>query len=471
MDGYAFRYAQDDLTALGRAQLDKREYYLDNQLFGFDQIIRAYAGLPADDLLPWAMEPTISFEDPNPHHSLANLQLPVVFSVTDVQADVLRRQLPMPIVAIGSSFWYAQAVYHQRHPQEPREPSRRGTLVFPDKSTWFVDTDFDRDQFARQLAALPEEYQPVAVSVTWRDVERGSHLPYLNAGLQLVSSGFLYDPLFLFRQYDLCRRFKYSCANDLSTSFCMSVLAGCRFFFWKTGPLHMTRFGVSNSFAQDPTLVLPGKRMCIDASPFPPTGHGQPQRELAERFAGKAFVRSPQFFREWFAEGRRRLQAQPPPPMSPSQDRATPRNDDLAGWLAWGVDCDGWARDRCGLVLPPRANAEGIHLRLEIPPRTNPDWRATWEVALDDERFSLAVQAGHWILELPCRQRPCRVAIRSDAAIPLGDPDQRDRTFLIQEIRWREKGLWSRWKPKRPRWAPFGNQPRDARSGLATLRG
>jgi hypothetical protein len=313
-----------------------------------------------------------------------------------------------------------------------------------------LETEFDRDAQARDLASLPEEYQPVFVSVSWRDVELGSHLPYQRAGLRTVTSGHWHDPVFLLRLYDLCRQFKYACANEISTSFCMSVLAGCRFFYKPTGPLRMTRRGVTTDYETEPTLHLPGKRACLEASPFPPAGDGREQLRLAERFAGKAFVRPPEFFRELFAECRRRLQSGPPPDVSGLAPGAPP--DVLANWLAWGIDADGWAHPRCGLVVPARRGFAGVKLAVTVPARPDPAWKGEWRVTLEGGRtYALRTRPGDATLELPSKGDGGPIKVTVEATSPVATRDGRGRVFKIGGIQWAEK-LSFRLGGARPRW-------------------
>lgn len=430
-------YDQTNLSKLCVAcDLLPHEYHVHNQLYGFDQLLREYAGLPPDPL-PWAMEHFISFGDPQPFAIDAASRLPFVLAVSEAQAEVLRQQVKVPVYAIGSAFFYMQELYRLRHPAEPTDFERRGTLVFPDKSTMNKDTDFDRERFARELASLPDEYQPVVVSIFWKDFLRGTHRPFERAGLKLVTSGHPHDPLFLLRQYDLCRRFRYACANDLSTSFCLSVLAGCRFFYLPSGPLRITINGVTRIHQQEPTIGLPGKQQCLEASPFPPDADPSRQLELAERFAGQDSVRPPEFFRALFAEGYRRFASVARPHEDVNFDE---RWQELLGWNASGIDRDGWAFSECQFEVAARPDSAGVRLRLSVPPRADKTWRGHWTMWLDGEPHPFVVTPGRWLLAIPCRSdgQPRQVEIRCDGNVPLS-PDPRSRAFRIKDISWQRR--------------------------------
>jgi hypothetical protein len=440
-----FRYDQADLARLCRArEVEHTEYHEANQLFGFSALLREYAALPPDEPLPWAMEHAILFDAPEPLQMDMASRLPLLLSVTERQAANLRPRVKARVLPVGSAFFYLRHVYLRRHADTDAPAERRGTLVFPDKSTVNKEVNFDRERFAERLAALPAEYQPVAVSVYWKDFDRGQHLPFERAGLRLVTSGHAYDPLFLLRQYDLCRQFRYACANDISTSFCLSVLSGCRFFYLPTGGLSVKYNGVTLRYAEEPTLALPGKRACIAASPFPPVSGeggdecdsgGAAQRELAELFAGKASVREPEFFQSLFEEGRRLLQSGPPPP---AEFRHGRRLDELAGWTPRGIAPDGWARAECGLTIPPQPQDarrfSGVRLHLFVPRRAVAAGRATLTVTLaGGAEESFAVRPGCWVLDLPAAPdgSPRRVTLRL-----AGGGEARCRALRFLQITW-----------------------------------
>jgi hypothetical protein len=433
------RYGQTDLRgSCGFVPPPVEEHHVQNTFYGCARLLKEYAGLNPDEPSPWAMEHFITFGDPTPRQAETGTCLPCVLAVTEEQAGAIRRHGKPWVVPIGFPFFYMRELFHRRHPDEPLEggANRRGTLVFPDKSTGTRDTDFDREKFARELAALPEEFQPVAVSIYFRDYERGTHRAFQDAGLQLVSSGNPCDAEFLYRQYDLCRQFRYACANDISTSFCLSILAGCEFFHLPTGNLRVTRGGVAQEYAEDPTMALPGKQACLAAAPFPPQGNRLAQMALAERYAGGAHVRPPEFFRALHAECRAALSKLRPSSLVFSQGGA---DDRVAQWQTRGFDHDGWGARKCRLVIPPPAAGEqAVVLHLDIPARPHPDWQAVWWASLDDtDRLRLPVQAGKLLLKIACRKdsQPRAVSFDCDGEIQLFG-ERRRRAFRLTEIAW-----------------------------------
>lgn len=426
------RYPPHDLARVCLVPaVETVEYHLLNQAYGFDRIIKRYADLPLHEPLPWAMEHFISFDHPTPLAEDAASPLPFLLAVSEGQRDVLRAQARSQVEAIGAAYFYVRRILERSI--EPAPPvERRGTIVFPLKSSALLDRDFDRARFARDLAALPDELQPVVVSIGWKDFHRGAHEPFEACGLPVVSSGHSFDPLFLFRLYDLCRQFRYACSNEISTSFCYSVLSGCRFFFLPSGPVRVTH-GDETRIEGEERNDSTAKRACQDASPFPPRGDGATQRALADRFAGAASVRPSSFFRALADEGRRRFHAMPRRSIVFAPGLVA---DHAATWLTHGIDSDGWARTTCGLSLPGGHGYAGVRLSFMVPPRPVLDWCSTWTIAVGDgESWPIRIQAGFWTLDLPCdaagAARP--VTISSETPIVLAG-ETRQRAFRLTAL-------------------------------------
>lgn len=429
-----FQYDQTNLAKLcAERQVVVTEYHIQNQLYGLATLLREYADLKEDEPFPWAMEHAISFENPEPYSADAASRLPIILAISEQQAEVLKAHVQARVLAIGSAYFYMRELMRRRGKPRPF-PGRRGTLVFPDKSTTFKDTDFDRDRFAADLAALPDDYQPVYVSVFWKDYQRGTHAPFERAGLNVVSSGHPYDPEFLFRQYDMCRQFKYACANDLSTSFCLSVLAGCKFFYLPTGRLQVVERGELRIYDEEPTIHLAGKQACLGASRFPPTNNDAEQRKLAERFAGLSSVQPPEFFQELDIEGRRLLRTAPVPSANFSNGQ---ERDSWGGWMLRGVDMDGWARGSCELEIPAHSHYAGVRIRLALPLGALDDGPREFAVTVDGSSKAIRLGRHSLLLDIDCHvDASRRVKLQCDKALPI--EGGRQRAFQILRIAWQD---------------------------------
>jgi hypothetical protein len=411
-----------------------------NEFHGNASILKRYADLPLEAPLPFALEHAIPYDLAIPYEYDRDCGLPFFLAVHDRSTAIYRSAGFQQVEPIGFSYLYALKLFQRLHADQP-VPERRGTLVFPDKSTLLMDTDFDRESFARHLAALPELYQPVVVCLYWKDVLRNNHLPFRQAGLPVVSAGHTRDPNFLLRLHDLCRRFRFSCANDLAGSFALSVLSGCHFFHLPTGPLTIRKYGQTHRLDQDPTLLQPEKEACLKVASFPPTDR-QPQQQLAEYHTGRKYQKSPRQLRALYHQARRQLGSNLiPRTIVPEKTEERARFFSL---LPTGFDWDGWARSKSGLCLARGHKISAIRLHLYLGNK-----EMTYTSCLRvyrNRRLVRTLQAPpfyHYV-KLSCRPgwKDLHLDFEAEGHIQLPG-EKRQRSFWIQAI---ELIYQSRWK-------------------------
>lgn len=452
VDWPVFRYGQENLRERSlETVLYEREYYPFNHLYGGAEILRQYAGLPDDRPVPWALHAVMRFVNPGREtgpdpckiskgaRKQRDSGMPFLLTIGEARAQELRKHSVDEVAEIGAIFHYSRELY-RRKGHEADVVSRSGTIALPDKSDLFKLLDFDREAYARKLAGLPEEFQPVYVSMHWRDYERGCHEPYLRAGLSVICSGHPNDPLFYERLYDIFRNFKYACSNEISTSFALSVLSGCRFFFLDGGMVTIKRPAEDAPYVgPEPTLDNPQKKACIEASPMPPSDTDvERQREFASQYSGERFLRPPEFFRNRWDCDREALSIlleaadfSLDEPVSPAM---------FARWLPFGFDGDGWADSVCGLEVPCRDGFSGIELELMFPPGCDAEGALSLEMTFaDDPSRSIQFPINRTMLKIP-------ISLRADGGrrkIDLHGPppealngEARKRSFRLCRIRW-----------------------------------
>lgn len=444
-----FNFGQEDLYARSREpQLTEREYYPSNHLYGGAEILRNYAGLPPGTPIPWALQLVLDFrteaemqsEVSRTIHIMEKMEavgMPGSFFFNELFTQAaIERGLQNP-QSIGHTFLYARDNYHRIFP-EATEPVRRGTIALPDKSDLNKLLDFDREGYAARLASLPEEYQPVYVSMHWRDYERGCHEPYQKAGLKLICSGHPNEPEFYFRLYDIFRQFKYSCSNEISTSFALSVLSGCRFFYLEGGDVTIVR--PSGSYTgPEPMLNRAGRQACVEASPYPPDStSATKQQELAARFCGLTHKKPPEFFQHQWSIAREALSGSVS--TGDFNFSNTRQTHELAGWLCHGIDIDGWADAQAGLEVPHRTGFAEVKLRIEVTPSpaTSPDRELM--IAVDEAPLipvSRAARTGGISVKVPVPppDKRTRVTFQGPPPVQIGT-EPRKRSFRLVSIQW-----------------------------------
>jgi hypothetical protein len=220
---------QEDLAALCRDRSRETPEILgQNANYGNDLVIKAYAGVSAEEALRIAL----------PHGLELNRAL--------VNAPYFRSLTRLPVIAYyagdGVSFYRALGirnllwpmaapfVYATRMASDEAPGERRGTIFFPSHSTEITQPTQDLAELAATVAALPDRYQPVTVCLFFLDYRRGGAEPFRQLGLRVVSAGHFRDPQFLFRLRHLLVDHEYATSNDIGSSCYYAIYAGCKYF-------------------------------------------------------------------------------------------------------------------------------------------------------------------------------------------------------------------------------------------------
>ena len=127
------------------------------------------------------------------------------------------------IYAIGSPFFYAHSILNKAQIEKEKKRLGKNLLAFPMHSQTHVDTNYDPNKFLNVLKEERKRFDTVRVCVYWKDVLRGSHKTYLDAGFECVCNGHLYDPNFLSRQKSLFELADATISNGMGSHIGYSV--------------------------------------------------------------------------------------------------------------------------------------------------------------------------------------------------------------------------------------------------------
>jgi hypothetical protein len=364
---FQFRYQQDDLARICSPPENLREeYYSPNTFYGIGSVFRRYGSLPDEGPLPFVADPIVPWRADEPHKWDLRRGLPVFLAATTDRARVYEAREGAPkAVPVGFAFLYAMRLYERLHGRWRNDATRKGTIVFPHKSTELTRRDFDRATFARWLAGLPQEFQPVYINIYWQDYLHGHHREFEDAGLRVVSCGHRRSEDFLLRFYDLCRQFKYSCANAFASSMPLSVLSGCHFIYKETGEITEEKPGEVARHDHDVTLDTPWAQEAAALSPWPPRdGDQRKQLALARKLAGWKHVRSAWRLRRIFRKAQQHLLKSRGASLDFEQG---PTLTQIHAWLVEGIEPDGWARVRASIAVPAGMRDTVFAMTLEFP--------------------------------------------------------------------------------------------------------
>ncbi|MEX2644201.1 MAG: hypothetical protein WD270_12150 [Acetobacterales bacterium] len=107
-----------------------------------------------------------------------------------------------------------------------QRPDAAGTLAFPAHASHHVGPVFDEAEYARFLAGLGADLQPVRVCLYWKDLLDGRYEAYLARGLPVVTAGHMFDPTFCQRLYRLLAGVRLTTGNSSGTHAVLSLEMG-----------------------------------------------------------------------------------------------------------------------------------------------------------------------------------------------------------------------------------------------------
>ena len=281
---------QENLTELcGDRPNETSEYFEANNFYGMASILQSYAGFSQDSVLNAVVPHGINLSDTFVWEAEVKAPVPAIFyhsrHVKHSYAKAIQEHgIHKFLIPCASPFLYVV----EQLKSLPR-PERKGTIFFPAHSTHHIIAEMDYEALAEKLENLPEEFQPVTICLYWKDYNLGREKPFKDRGMNIVSAGHMYDPLFLYRFYHLCSRHQYASSNEIGSHLFYSVKAGCSYFYFdEIKSFYTVNHNVPVSSGGE-TLVDELKNMFRD----PQVSMSEAQMSLVDYHLGIQYLRTP----------------------------------------------------------------------------------------------------------------------------------------------------------------------------------
>ena len=291
---FSFRQTQlEEICGTAETQLVTPEIHTANDFYGQAATLKRYAGVPLDRPLKAVVEHGVHLDD---IVWQLDMDAPVgtLLSCSPWRAEVHRQNSNKHCEPIGFGYLYAKHVVQELAGEDPDSSHRRGTLAFPVHSTHTISAQFFQAAYAKSLASLAEEFQPVYVCGYWKDILDGNLHEYERRGIPIVTCGHMYDPDFMLRFHDLCRHFRFAVSNAIGTHLFQAVASGCRFFFHKSSEIH---FDIPESdrphCGQFNPMFQAAEREAESLFSVPNGSITDAQQAFVDRYIGTAYQRSP----------------------------------------------------------------------------------------------------------------------------------------------------------------------------------
>lgn len=130
------------------------------------------------------------------------------------------------VCAIGAPFFYAKPLLKEEQFKAEKNRLGKNLLAFPMHSQSHVDTNYDPLKFLNILCEERKRFDTVRVCMYWKDIQRGSHKVFEDAGFECVCNGHLYDTNFLRRQKSLFELADAKISNGVGSHIGYSIYMG-----------------------------------------------------------------------------------------------------------------------------------------------------------------------------------------------------------------------------------------------------
>jgi hypothetical protein len=227
---YNFFLEEENIEKLTKDRIQKsNEIFDSNDYYGQASVFKKYLKIPEFYKLKVTLEHGIEFSD-DVWSSELQASVPVCAVLNEERAVLYKNKNIKTIIPIGFGFIYAIDIFNKLYGKKYNNSKKCGTVVFPSHSTHHIKSKFNFKKYSEYLDLLPDKFKPIIVCIYWKDYLNGHHIEFIKKGFKIVTAGHMYDKLFLFRLYNICRQFKYSTSNSIGSHVPISIKSGCSFF-------------------------------------------------------------------------------------------------------------------------------------------------------------------------------------------------------------------------------------------------
>jgi len=227
------------------------EKYLDTESYGANLILKECCSFPKTLPLPchiehgWTALPDALITDLN---VAASKGLMLVYSTR--RKTAWQKKSKIPVIISGPPF----VLFRKLHKIKPTT-NAKGTVAFPSHSAMFVESNYDIEDYCKELKNLPAEFKPVTICLLYPDIKRGKDKIYKKHGFEVVSAGEKVRGSldFVKKYYEILMCHKYSTSNEVGTYAFYSVEMGIPFFLTGDEPT------IVNIGDKDPNISSSGK--------------------------------------------------------------------------------------------------------------------------------------------------------------------------------------------------------------------
>ena len=218
MDGNKLKYA--DVTLLieednfKKSNIFNRNYTLE---YGLGSCLRDYVGFEKNYDIKAFFEHGIIFSSDVKASVRVHESLPNVVSSDYRKNVILSQKNNNGAYAIGPYIAYAKSLLSDEEIQYEKKRLGRNLLVFPAHSTNLLKANYNIESFCKTISDIGKDFDSIRVCLYWKDVKNGLNKIYEKYGFEVVTAGYMNDPLFLNRLRSIIEISDVTISNELGS--------------------------------------------------------------------------------------------------------------------------------------------------------------------------------------------------------------------------------------------------------------
>lgn len=213
-------------------QLITPEICQQNDFYGHATVIKNYIGWQKDIPLPFVIEHG-AYTDNFIWDVDINSPVPAILCGPTRRVSILQSRTAKRVESVGPPLQYVSCLLTEEQISVERKRLGKNLLVFPAHSTHHMSSNYDVLSFIKEIKSVSRAFDSVRVCLYWKDVLRGVDIFYEQAGIECVSAGHIYDPIFLPRLKSLLSIADMTMSNSDGSHVGFSLLMGKPHYLWK----------------------------------------------------------------------------------------------------------------------------------------------------------------------------------------------------------------------------------------------
>lgn len=219
-------------------QLITPEICTQNDFYGHATVLKNFIGWQNDIPLPFAIEHG-AFAGNFVWDVDANSPVPAIMCIPTRRISVLQNKTDKSVESIGPLIQYASSLLTEEQINFEKKRLGKNVLVFPAHSTHHVAATYDVQKLVDKIKSIANHFDSVRVCLYWKDILQGVDSFYEQAGIECVTAGHIFDPMFLPRLKSLLTIADMTMSNCNGSYIGFSILMGKPHYLWNQ-PVELT---------------------------------------------------------------------------------------------------------------------------------------------------------------------------------------------------------------------------------------